>query len=101
MSLGLRPAIAAFAVILAGAALAADNDDKPDKSAIVFACDASHNACLDACQRSNGGANVLSRADRELCENKCTDIYAQCIKSAGIRGTAKAPRTSQKGAIAP
>lgn len=101
MIIGRLAAMVMLPSVSIGSALGADNDSKPDKSAIVFACDATHNACLDACQRANNGINVLSRADRQICEDKCTEIYAQCINSAAITKTTKAPRASQRVLVGP
>lgn len=100
MSLRNFGLIAALAMLAAGSAQAADNDSKPDKSSIVFACDATHNACLDACQRANNGVNVLSRGDRDACETRCTEIYAQCLNSANAAASGKAPQSSRPGAVA-
>lgn len=101
MSIGPLAAVAALASTIAWGALAADNDSKPDRSSIVYACDATHNACLEACQGANSGVNVLSRGLRLACENKCTEAYAQCINSASLAGSTKAPGISQRGAVAP
>jgi hypothetical protein len=74
-------------VLSAGAYGAQNNGGGPNKDDIVAACEATHNACLEACNASitpGPGADFLHTS----CENDCNDAALACEKSAAVHSHA-------------
>lgn len=64
-------------LLLAGNAAAKDSSTIPGNEDLQAACNASLNACVDACQR--GYADRPETEQR--CTNQCEQSYADCIVS--------------------
>jgi hypothetical protein len=84
-----RITVVSFALVAISvtAQAAQNNGGGPSKQDILAACEATHNACLDACNRSitpGPGADFLHTS----CENDCNDAALACEKSAAVHSHA-------------
>lgn len=69
--------LTAIFLVLAGSAAAKDNSSTPSSEDLQAACNASLNACVDACQRG-----YTDRPEtQQRCTNQCEGSYADCIVS--------------------
>ncbi len=83
----IMTACLALTALSVGAQAAQNNGGGPSKDDILAACEATHNACLEACNASitpGPGADFLHTS----CENDCNDSALACEKSAAVRSHA-------------
>jgi hypothetical protein len=55
-----------------------------EKSAVIKACGATKNACVDACSRATG-ITVPGSFDQQSCKNECYAINRACLRSIAAR----------------